>query len=120
MWTEGRQKGFITSVIRSGFKRWPPKYEALNKAKQGKYKNELTGRMAEHYKCNICKNNFTSKDVEVDHISPVVPLSGWISWDNFISSLFCTNSNLQVICKTCHKKKSLLENKERKQLKDNK
>jgi len=32
-WTEGRLKGFIISTLRSGMRRYPPKYEALNDAK---------------------------------------------------------------------------------------
>ena len=30
-WTAGRIKSFITSVLRAGSRRWPPKYETLNK-----------------------------------------------------------------------------------------
>lgn len=113
-WTEGRRNSFITSVIRRGFTRWPAKFEVLNNAKKGKKINDKTGRLAEHYECNVCHQEFTNKDVEVDHITPVVSVSGWHSWDNFIDSLFCSISNLQVICKTCHKQKSKIENEERK------
>jgi len=116
-WTEGRRNSFITSVIRRGFTRWPAKFEVLSNAKQGKKINESTGRMAEHYQCNVCKKSFAGKDVEVDHINPIVPISGFISWDSFIDNLFCKLSNLQVICKDCHKKKSKLENEERKRIK---
>ena len=116
-WTIGRRNSFITSVIRRGFTRWPPKFEVLKNAKQGKKINESTGRLAEHYQCNVCKGSFAGKDVEVDHINPIVPVSGFISWDSFIDNLFCELSNLQVICKTCHAKKSKLENEERKRIK---
>lgn len=113
-WSSGRRKGFITSVIRKGFTRWPPKYEVLNAAKRGKRTNVSTGRIAEHYQCNACKKEFPSREVEVDHINPVVSNSGFSTWDEFINNLFCEASNLQVICKDCHKKKSKLENEERK------
>ena len=113
-WTEGRLKSFITSTIRSGFRRWPEKYEALNKAKAGKKVNEVTGRLAEHYKCEHCKKTYVSKDVQVDHIDPVVPPSGFTSWDDFINRLFCSAKNLQVLCKTCHQVKTKKETAERK------
>lgn len=113
-WTQGRINSFITSVIRKGFSKWPPKYEKLALAKKGKKKNENTGRLAEHYECSICKKEFVSSEIEVDHISPVVPTSGWISWDSYINNLFCSVNNLQVICKTCHKIKSKKENEQRK------
>ena len=113
-WTEGRRNSFITSVLRRGFTKWPYKFEALNNAKIGKKINADTGRLAEHYECSSCKGHFPGKSVEVDHILPIVPVSGWNSWDSFIDGLFCPISNLQVICKECHKKKSKLENEERK------
>lgn len=108
-WTEGRYRSFITSIIRAGFRRFPAKYEALNNAKAGKRTNEATGRMAEHYKCAKCKQEFTAKDVQVDHIKPVVPPSGFTTWDDFISRLFCSATNLQVLCKECHKIKTKKE-----------
>jgi 5-methylcytosine-specific restriction endonuclease McrA len=118
MWTEGRRQGFITSVIRKGFTRWPAKFEVLKNAKLGKYINESTKRISEHYRCAICQGDFPSAMVEVDHITPVVSTTkGWTSWDSFIDNLFCDASNLQVICKTCHKKKTKLENEERRKQK---
>jgi len=106
-WTEGRVRSFITSTLRAGSRRWPPKYTTLNNAKTEKKVNEKTGRIAQHYKCNKCKNEFTSKDVEVDHIKPVIdPKKGFQSWDKYIERLFCDETNLQVLCKTCHKIKT--------------
>ena len=106
-WTEGRIRAFITSTLRAGSRRWPPKFTVLNNAKTEKKVNEKTGRIAQHYRCNKCKQEFTSKDVEVDHIKPVIdPKKGFQSWDVYIQRLFCEEKNLQVLCKTCHKEKS--------------
>ena len=91
------------------------KYEVLDEACVGKKINEKTGRMAKHYVCADCGKEFTSKDVEVDHILPVVdPTDGFIDWNTFISRLYCTKDNLQVLCTKCHKAKT---NEERKQSK---
>ena len=109
-WTDGRKRSFITSTLRAGSRRYPPKYETLNDSKTEKKVNVKTGRIAQHYQCNACKNEFTSKDVEVDHIKPVVdPKKGFVSWDKYIENLFCEKKNLQVLCKTCHTKKSKSE-----------
>ena len=109
-WTPGRKKSFITSLIRAGFRRWPPKYTALAAAKVGKQVNQTTGRVAEHYKCASCSDHFPAKEVQVDHISPVVdPVKGFINWDTFIDRLLCEGSNLQVLCKSCHVKKTATE-----------
>lgn len=82
-----------------------------NEAKLGKKINPSTGRLAEFFSCAGCGGEFTNKDVEVDHISPVVdPSVGFIDWNTFISRLFSGKENYQVLCKSCHKDKS---NKER-------
>ena len=109
-WSNGRVKGFLTSVIRGGFRRWPPKFEVLKEARQGKEINTKTGRMAEHYRCSSCSTSFPSKEVQVDHIEPVVdPIIGFVDWNTFIERLFCDKENLQVLCKKCHKEKTKLE-----------
>lgn len=114
-WTEGRVKGFITSVIRGGFRRWPPKFEVLKEAKVGKKVNQASGRIAEHFKCEGCQESYPAKEVQVDHIDPVVdPKIGFVDWDTFISRLFCSEENLQVLCKGCHLLKTKLEREERK------
>lgn len=113
-WTPARKKAFIISVLRSGSRRWPPKYQTLNEAKTEKKINVLTGRLAQHYKCMKCKNDFSAKMVQVDHIKPiVVPKDGFVDWNTFIDRLFCEQDNLQVLCVPCHKIKTLKEKEKR-------
>jgi 5-methylcytosine-specific restriction endonuclease McrA len=114
-WTEGRIKSFITSTIRSGFRRWPEKFEVLKEAFVRKGINPKTGRSAALYRCSTCNGEFSSKDIQVDHIEPVVdPIEGFKTWDEFISRLFCSKENLQVLCKECHLKKTKQEKDVRK------
>ena len=114
-WSQGRFNSFITSTLRAGARRWAPKYETLNASKTEKKTNTKTGRLAQHYRCSICQGEFTQKDVEVDHILPVVdPLRGFVTWDIFIDRLFCEADNLQVLCKSCHLLKSNSEKQEKK------
>lgn len=109
-WTEGRIKSFIVSVLRSGARKWPPKYQTLADAYTETKTNSKSGRQAKHYRCNNCQDEFTSKDVQVDHILPVVdPKTGFTTWDDYIKRLYCTKDNLQVLCTACHKEKSKLE-----------
>jgi len=64
--------------------------------------------------CAKCKESFTMRDVQVDHIDPVVPVGRELqSWDEYICRLFCGVDNLQVLCKPCHKEKSNNENSQR-------
>lgn len=114
-WSDKRYKSFITSLLRSGFRRFPNKYEVLKASYIGKKVNLATGRIAMHYKCASCKGEFPAKEVQVDHINPIVdPFYGFINWDSFIKRLFCSVNNLQVLCKPCHKIKTDKENNKRK------
>ncbi len=109
-WTDARIRSFIVSVLRSGTRRWPPKYECLASAKTEKKINKKTGRLAQHYLCAICNLDFPATQVQVDHIKPVVdPKKGFKDWNTFIKNLFCEVKNLQVVCKPCHKIKSKRE-----------
>jgi len=107
-WTEGRFNSFVTSVLRSGSRRWQPKWECLNEAKTEKKVNPKTGRIAQHYQCTSCGDEFTAKDVQVDHL---VPIGKNRSWDEFVNLLFCEKDNLQVLCKGCHAIKTKEERK---------
>jgi len=101
-------------VLRAGSRKWPPKYQTLNDAYVGQRLNEKTNREGKHYLCALCEGEFPAKEVEVDHIEPVVPKEGFTTWDDYISRLFCDKSNMQVVCKGCHRIKSYNETQERK------
>jgi 5-methylcytosine-specific restriction endonuclease McrA len=117
-WTAGKFRTFITGVLRSGFRKYPSKYETLKEASVGKKLNPKTKRIAEHYKCAECKQDFPGKEVNVDHVNPVVcPVEGFVNWDVYIKRMFCGKENLQVLCSECHTVKS---NEERKIRKENK
>jgi 5-methylcytosine-specific restriction endonuclease McrA len=115
-WTAGKFRTFITGVLRSGFRKYPSKYETLKEASVGKKLNQKTKRIAEHFKCAECKQDYPAKEVNVDHVNPVVcPVEGFVNWDVYIKRMFCGKENLQVLCKTCHDLKSAEERKVRKE-----
>jgi 5-methylcytosine-specific restriction endonuclease McrA len=68
--------------------------------------------MAMHYTCAACKKDYPLKNVQVDHIKPVVP-KNFTTWDDFIARLYCEAKWLQVLCKPCHKTKTAEERKKR-------
>ena len=80
----------------------------------GVYVNVKTGRAAKHYACAECKAYFPAKDVQVDHINPIVPTGGFTTWDDLIENLFCEADQMQCLCKPCHKIKTKQENTTRK------
>lgn len=113
----GRFNSFVTSILRSGSRRWGPKYSTLNDAKTEKKINPKSGRLAQHFRCNKCKKEFTAKDIQIDHITPI----GYDkSWDEFIEALFCERENLQALCTSCHLEKSKSERKRQLERKKNK
>jgi len=97
------QRWFIGQLRRISYK-WPPAYAALKKAKRG----------VDQYECAKCKKSFKRKEVQRDHIQSVIDSSdGFLTWDIYISRLFCSVDGYQILCKVCHKKKTLKENKKR-------
>jgi 5-methylcytosine-specific restriction endonuclease McrA len=121
--TEAGRHAKIVGYLRSGSKWWKPKMETLRLARVGTRVNKATGRMAMHHKCKICKEDFPSKEVQVDHITPLVGAEGFKTWDEFIGILFCEKEGMQVLCKPCHQIKTNIEKAARaaykKELKDN-
>lgn len=113
-WTESRYHSFIKGGLRAASRRWPPKYQCLNDACVGQKINSNTGRIAKHYTCSCCGFDYPAKDVQIDHISPIVSTGGFTTWDDLIENLFCEKDHLQCLCKPCHKIKSKQENTERK------
>lgn len=96
---------------------WPPKNKALQMAKVkvliGKFKNG-NDKYATKYKCANCNKLFDKSEVQMDHRQPVVDIRGFINWDQYIESLFCSYKNYDCLCKSCHQEKTLLEQKQRK------
>lgn len=119
-WTEARIKGFVIGALRRA--RWPAKYQAMANAYVRDGINPKTNRKVKLYRCAISGALLMQKEVQVDHIEPVVPLDGkwgrktkWlgINWNEFLPRLFCGLDNLEVISKEEHKKKTQLERKTR-------
>lgn len=109
-WTQARFNSFVKSALRSASLRWPARYQSLNEAKTTTKVNSKTGRLAQHYKCNSCLNQFPAKDVRVDHIDPIInPETGFTTWDDVVNKMFCEKSNLQVLCVECHNIKTKAE-----------
>jgi len=111
-WSAARKTSFIKSALRSA--RWPVKFKALKAAETTRKTNTATGRLAMHYKCAHCLEDFPAKGVQVDHILPVVPLFTPYTWDEVIKRMFCEIEGFQVLCRPCHKIKTNAENAKRK------
>lgn len=75
-----------------------------------------------YYKCNMCGMEVPStvnkkSNIVVDHINPIIPVSGWVDFNHFILHLFCPVDNLQLLCRSCSDIKTKQENRQRKEIK---
>ena len=113
-WTDSKFRSWVIALLRRGSLRFPNRTEVLKEAKTKKKINKTSGRMAQHYRCAGCKKEFPMSQICVDHIEPVVDVNtGFVSWDNYITRMFCPKENLQVLCSACHDVKTEKERKKR-------
>jgi 5-methylcytosine-specific restriction endonuclease McrA len=95
---------FIRSSLRQKSRWWKPIAQAKAKAKRS-YKGPLKRQKFE-YQCAECSNWFPDKEINVDHIIPAGTLRCANDLPGFVERLFCEVDNLQVLCETCHNKKT--------------
>lgn len=100
-----KERGMILGGLRTAFSRsrWATSIRAAAVAEQ---RGPRGGKL---YVCASCGNVCNSNNTNVDHIVPVVPIGKTyndFTWDQLAARLWCDKSNLQVLCKKCHKKKS--------------
>lgn len=102
-WTTARFWSYIRSALRRAWTRWPPRYKALNKAAV-KYRGK-DKRRKYSYRCAHCKKLFKQNEVQVDHIIACGTLRDYQDLPGFVQRMFVSEDKLQVLCKSCHKKK---------------
>ena len=62
------------------------------------------GRKITLYQCASCEAYFKREGLEVDHISEVGPFKG--DWNEYLERMFCSSDNLQLLCISCHSRKT--------------
>jgi hypothetical protein len=115
-WTEARMRAFVMSALRKA--QWGVKYEAIKAAFVRDGINPATDRKCKLHECIDCGKLFPAKEMQADHIDPVVPLDGqWgdttrflgYNWNELIPRLFAEKEAFQALDKACHKIKSAQE-----------
>lgn len=101
----------IRSALRRTFSRSPLVREVLLAVRRERpwYKKDgsAASKPRVEFLCSQCGQWHMGKEIQVDHVSPVVdPTLGFIDWNTFVDRLFCDSLNLAVICKVCHKNKT--------------
>lgn len=110
----------IWGAVRRAYRRCPVYSQARLRSRrefdQFNKDGSLSKRKKVRYECAGCGALIRRKDIEIDHIDPVVPIGRHMedmSWRELFSRLFCSVDNLQVLCKKCHREKTGREKKER-------
>lgn len=109
--TESAFWSFIRSSLRQKSRWWKPIAQCKAKAKRS-YKGPLKRQKFE-YQCKECSQWFPDKQINVDHIIPAGTLRCADDLPGFVERLFCEVDNLQVLCETCHNKKTQDEKSKR-------
>lgn len=103
---EQERYAFVKASLRRSSMRW-------------KYKNEakkLARIERGYYRCAMCEESFGYKEIEMDHISPVIGVKGGFNnWDELITNLLPDASGYQALCHSCHAGKTAIENEMRKE-----
>lgn len=117
--SDPKERGLVKGALRRVFSRSELRRRALDKALIKDYHDPSRKRVTRWGKCTSCKRLTPLYLLEVDHLDPVIPKGMTLedmNWDQLIDRLWCDERNLAAICKPCHRTKTLLENKERRQL----
>lgn len=115
-------KQFAINALRKSMFRWLPRSIALDYSltHEGEYSIvKEKDKSRKKYKCAHCDGIFRQKEINVDHIDPVVdPEKGFTNFDDYITRMFCPVEGFQVLCKECHNSKTYLETQIRKEAKN--
>ena len=98
---------FIRSALRQKSRWWKP--ISICKLNARRLYKGVNKRQKYEYACKKCKGWFPEKKINVDHIIPAGSLNCAQDLPLFVERLFCEQDNLQVLCETCHNKKTLKE-----------
>ncbi len=104
-WTDARFRTFIVSALRQAYQRFPNRNEILKKSntKRGYFRCEGYKRGPHEVKKEWRRKRVVNR--AVDHIQPITGAKH-LTWDEYINRMFCDTSNLQVLCKECHRLKT--------------
>ena len=103
-------KTFLIPKLRSASLYWDRRQEVIERIRVDRGK----------YACESCGEIVSRKEIDIDHIEPIIPLKTGFQddWGALILALFCEADGLQGICKPCHTIKTMQEDEMRRTYKE--
>lgn len=117
-----KERGLIKGALRRVFSRSELRKEAIEKSRI-EVVDSSRPRVKKWSMCPSCDTLTPTYLMEVDHRLPVVPMDKSVhdmGADELVDRIWCEPINLQALCKACHKRKSMIESKERRRIKKEK
>src|SRR3546814_14888922 len=99
-WTEARWRAFVKGGLRGISNRWPPKGIVKKKAWRGRGLYECAGYGCKLHTVPVSVVNDKGKRVNnvfVDHIDPVIDVTGFTTWDDEIGRASCRERVCQYV-----------------------
>lgn len=114
-----KERGLIKGSLRRVFSRSELRKAAID-ATRIVWKDPSRPRVTKWSKCPKCIEPIPTYLMEVDHISPVVPINSTLAdmdANQLVDNIWCDPTNLLALCINCHKIKSRQEASQRRELK---
>lgn len=99
------KKSFIINSMRRASYRWYGRWQAEKRSNLGR--NQY---YCENPDCGVI---LSKKETQMDHIKPVVAVTGYDGLEAVLDRLLCEPEDFQRLCKPCHAEKTLIENQQR-------
>lgn len=117
--TDAEFRSRIISALRQASRRWAPKNKAIARARvwRWKYKCENCGEIWPLFLPPEKGKKRKRKNIQADHKEPVVPVTGFTTYDDWIKRCFVWAEQFDALCWKCHSEKTKKENNERRAIK---
>ena len=115
-----KDRNIIRGAIRRAFSRSDLHRRVLEKAAV-EHSDPNRPRCKKWVRCAICLIANPKWSSDVDHIDPVIPANKTfndMTLDEFVDRCYCDESNLQVLCESCHNWKTNKEKQLKKEFKN--
>jgi len=115
--TDAQFRSHIVAALRKASQWWKGKSKAIARARisRGMYKCENCSVVGPASLPPLPWKKRKRKNIQADHIVPVVWADGFTSYDDWIERCFVDSAWYQAICRECHSSITKAENAERRE-----